>query len=113
MGLDGARRKRQRARDLLVGEPGDDETQHLALALGQLLAALAGGLVGLRAFARIDVPAHRLLQRLEQLFVVDRLLEELRGAGLEGAPAHLHRAMAGEHDHRLVDALRPPAHRAG
>ncbi len=50
------------------------------------------------------VLAHRLLQRFDQHLVVDRLLEELRRAGLEGAPAHLDRAVAGEHHDRLVRA---------
>ena len=80
--------------------------QHLALALGELGIALARRLVGLGPLARAHMLAHRLLQRFEQLLVVDRLLEELRRAGLEGAAAHLHRAVAGQHDHRLVHALR-------
>ena len=34
MRLDSSRRQRERTRDLLVGEAGDDEAQHLALPPG-------------------------------------------------------------------------------
>eukprot|EP01136_Pigoraptor_vietnamica_P002746 Opistho-1_new@31105 len=113
VGFDGARRQRQHARDLLVGEPLHDEGQHLALALRQLRHPLARGVVGLRALARAHMLAHGLLQGFEQLLIVHRLLQELGRAGLEGAAAHLDRAVAGQHDHGLVDALRhqPVEHR--
>ena len=50
--------------------------------------------------------AYRVLQRLDQGFVVHRLFQELGGTRLKRAPAHLHCAVAGEHDDRLVHALR-------
>ena len=53
--------------------------------------------------------AHAVLQRFEQQFVVDRFFQKLGGAGLEGAPAQVHRAMTREHDDGLVDALRHQA----
>ena len=100
-----ARRHGQRAADFLVGQARDDEAQHLAFAFRQLRIAFACLPVGLVAFARAHMLAHRVLQRLDQGFVVHRLFQELGGTRLERAPAHLHRAVAGEHDDRLVHAL--------
>mgnify|MGYP000031141584 CR=1 FL=1 len=42
----------------------------------------------------------------DKQLVIDRLLKEFRSPGLEGAAAHLHRAVAGEQNHGLVHALR-------
>ncbi len=101
----GAWRQHQGAADLLVGQARHHQRQHLAFTRRQQGIALARFAPGGVTLAGAHMVAHGVVQRLQQGFVVDRLLQEFGRAGLEGAPAHVHRAVAGQHHHRLVDAL--------
>ena len=66
VGLDRAWRQAQRATDVFVGEPFDDQPQHLAFAVGQQRVALACGAVGPLVLARTHMPTHGVLQCLQQ-----------------------------------------------
>jgi hypothetical protein len=74
-----------------------------ARTAGRSVHAPAGRPGGARATSHAGA---RRSAALRAGLVVDRLFQKLGRARLEGAPAHLHRAVAGQHDHRLVHALR-------
>jgi hypothetical protein len=54
----------------------------------------------------LHVLAHGVLQRSSSASSSTGFSRNSAAPELEGAPAHLHRAVAGQHDDRLVDALR-------
>src|SRR5262249_19554572 len=91
-------------RDLLVQLPGDDEREDFALSRRERADAPLELAVLSDFRVALATPDQRAADRVEQLAIVARLLEEVEGASLHRPHAHRNVAIAGEEDDRQ-DAL--------
>ena len=107
MHLDGLDADAEHVGDLLVELADDDQLEHLALALGELLEPARG--VGLlqAAVAGLALEAQALLDHAQHLALAEGLLDEVHRALLERGHRHRHVAVAGDEHHRQAAATPP------
>src|SRR5258705_12019500 len=93
------------AGDLLVEPALDDEPEHVPLARGQRVEALADRRQLGPLLPRLAVVAKRPLDDVEQRLIAERLLQEVDGAGLDGPDARRDVGVTADEDDGDVASL--------
>ena len=104
MNLHRAGRHDQSPGDFLVGQARHHQAQHLPLPLGETGVEAARVTGALLTLALEHMLAHGLAQNLREAALRGGQGQEFPRTGLEGLPAKIDSGIAGQHDHRQIDA---------